>query len=158
MKKSKKFVLAALALLAITMVLLPLAGCKNDSVPPEVEKQEQGDGGGSETDKNNTAAKLVSISVTPSARTVYSVGEKVAGEIEVTATYDDGDERPVTGTITTDTSTLTESAGVQTVTVSYSEGGIEVSGQFEIRVLPKELTDYESPNKTGSCRRCPGSR
>ena len=32
MKKSKKFVLAALALLAITMVLLPLAGCKNDSV------------------------------------------------------------------------------------------------------------------------------
>ena len=32
--KSKKFVLAALALLAaITMVLLPLAGCKNDSVP-----------------------------------------------------------------------------------------------------------------------------
>ena len=31
--KSKKFVLAGLALLAITMVLLPLAGCKNDSVP-----------------------------------------------------------------------------------------------------------------------------
>ena len=31
--KSKKFVLAALALLAITMVLLPLSGCKNDSVP-----------------------------------------------------------------------------------------------------------------------------
>jgi len=34
MKKSKKFVLAGLALLAaITMVLLPLAGCKNDTVP-----------------------------------------------------------------------------------------------------------------------------
>ena len=34
MKKSKKFVLAGLALLAaITMVLLPLSGCKNDSVP-----------------------------------------------------------------------------------------------------------------------------
>ena len=33
--KSKKFVLAGLVLLAITMVLLPLAGCKNDSVPPE---------------------------------------------------------------------------------------------------------------------------
>ncbi|MBQ7365931.1 MAG: InlB B-repeat-containing protein, partial [Spirochaetaceae bacterium] len=29
----KKFVLAALALLAITMVLLPLSGCKNDTVP-----------------------------------------------------------------------------------------------------------------------------
>ena len=106
MKKSKKFVLAGLALLAaITMVLLPLAGCKNDSVPPEVEKQEQGDGGGSETDKNNTvpgdgggsetdknntvpgdggssetdknntAAKLVSITVTSPTRTVYSVGQ-----------------------------------------------------------------------------------
>ena len=33
MKKSKKFVLAGLVLLAITMVLLPLSGCKNDSVP-----------------------------------------------------------------------------------------------------------------------------
>ena len=31
--KSKKFVLAGLVLLAITMVLLPLSGCKNDSVP-----------------------------------------------------------------------------------------------------------------------------
>ena len=30
MKKSKKFVLAGLALLAITMVLLPLSGCKTE--------------------------------------------------------------------------------------------------------------------------------
>ena len=146
--KSKKFVLAWLVLLAITMVLLPLAGCKNDTVPPEVEKQEQGDGGGSETDKNNTAAKLVSISVTPSARTVYSVGEKVAGEIEVIATYDDEEEKLVTGRITTDTSTLTQSAGVKPVTVSYKDGGIEESCQFEIRVLPKKLTNYKSPNNT----------
>ena len=38
--KSKKFVLAGLVLLAITMVLLPLSGCKNDSVPetPETPK------------------------------------------------------------------------------------------------------------------------
>ena len=33
MKKSKKFVLAGLVLAAITMVLLPLSGCKNDTVP-----------------------------------------------------------------------------------------------------------------------------
>ena len=47
MKKSKKkFVLAGLVLLAITMVLLPLSGCKNDTVPPEVEKQEQTGGTG----------------------------------------------------------------------------------------------------------------
>ena len=31
--KSKKFVLAGVLLLEITMVLLPLSGCKNDSVP-----------------------------------------------------------------------------------------------------------------------------
>ncbi|MBQ4332123.1 MAG: hypothetical protein IJC31_09820 [Spirochaetaceae bacterium] len=142
MKKSKKFVLAALALLAITMVLLPLAGCKNDSVPPEVEKQEQGDGGGSETDKNNTAAKLVSISVTPSARTVYSVGEKVAGEIEVTATYDDRTTSTVTGTITTDTSTLTQSAGIgKPVTVSYMEGGITREDTFTVDVASYQFTE-----------------
>ena len=57
MKKSKKFVLAALALLAITG-LLALAGCKNDSVPPEVEKQEQGDGGGSEDSGGPSAHTL----------------------------------------------------------------------------------------------------
>ena len=131
--KSKKFVLAGLALLAITG-LLALAGCKNDSLP------------------ETPAAKLVSISVTPSEGTVYRVGEEVVhkkdGEIGVTAHYDNGTTSPVTGTITTDTSTLTQSAGVQTVTVRYSEGGIEVSGQFEIRVLPKELTVYKSPNNT----------
>ena len=133
MKKSKKFVLAGLALLAITG-LLALAGCKNDSLP------------------ETPAAKLVSISVTPSEGTVYKVGDEVVhkkdGEIGVTAHYDNETTRTVTGTITTDTSTLTQSAGVQTVTVRYSEGGIEVSGQFEIRVLPKELTDYKSPNNT----------
>ena len=41
MKKSKKkFVLAGLVLLAITMVLLPLSGCKNDSVPETPETPE----------------------------------------------------------------------------------------------------------------------
>ena len=40
MKSKKKIVLAGLALLA-TVLLLPLAGCKNDTVPEEVEKQEQ---------------------------------------------------------------------------------------------------------------------
>ena len=135
MKKSKKFVVAGLVLAAITG-LLALAGCKNDSV--------------SET----PAAKLVSISVTPSEGTVYKVGDEVVhkkgDEIGVIATYDDEEEKLVTGTITTDTSTLTQSAGVKPVTVSYSEGGIVVSGQFEIRVLPKKLTNYTSPNHTGS--------
>ena len=54
--KSKKFVLAALALLAaITMALLPLAGCKNDTVPETPEaKQEQAGGTEGNNDSTNT--------------------------------------------------------------------------------------------------------
>ena len=79
MKKSKKkFVLAGLVLLAITMVLLPLSGCKNDSVPPEVEKQEQEDGGGSETDKNDTVPETPE---TPKYEVTFDVG----GNREATA-------------------------------------------------------------------------
>ena len=129
MKKSKKFVLAALALLAaITMVLLPLAGCKNDSVP------------------ETPAAKLVSISVIPPEGTVYNVGDEVVhkkdGEIGVTAHYDNGTTRPVTGTITTDTSTLTKSAGIgKTVTVSYTEGGITREDTFTVDVASYQFTE-----------------
>ena len=56
MKKSKKFVLAALALLAaITMALLPLVGCKNDTVPETPEaKQEQAGGTEGNNDSTNT--------------------------------------------------------------------------------------------------------
>jgi len=54
--KSKKFVLAGLALLAaITMVLLPLSGCKNDTVPETPEaKQEQAGGTEGNNDSTNT--------------------------------------------------------------------------------------------------------
>ena len=98
------------------------------------------------TSATYTVRKLEGITVTTlPARTVYKVGDEVVhkkdGEIGVTAHYDNETTRPVTGTITTDTSTLTQSAGVKPVTVSYKEGGIEVSGQFEIRVLPTILTE-----------------
>jgi len=127
MKKSKKLVLAALVLLAITG-LLALAGCKNDSVP------------------ETPAAKLVSISVTPPARTVYKVGDEVVhkkdGEIGVTAHYDNETTRPVTGTITTDTSTLTQSAGIgKPVTVSYKEGDTTKEATFTIDVASYEFTE-----------------
>ena len=153
--KSKKFVLAWLVLLAITMVLLPLAGCKNDTVPPEVEKQEQGDGGGSETDKNNTAAKLVSISVTPPERTVYSVGQEFdpTGMV-VTATYNAGEPKDVTSLARTNFDTVTAGKGLgKEVTVSYTEGETIKTTTFTVTVFPAEvevLTDYESPNNTGN--------
>ena len=153
MKKSKKFVLAALVLLAaITMALLPLAGCKNDSVPPEVEKQEQGDGGGSETDKNNTAAKLVSISVIPPTRTVYNVRQEFDHtDMVVTATYEGGEKREVIGW-TTDFDTVVAEKGLdKEVTVSYTEGDTIETDTFTVTVFPAEvkvLTGYTSPNNT----------
>ena len=59
MKKSKKkFVLAGLVLLAITMVLLPLSGCKNDSVPETPKYQVTFDVGG-----NREATAPASITV-----------------------------------------------------------------------------------------------
>ena len=108
MKSMKKLVLAALILLASVVGLLSMAGCKNDSVP-EV-----------------THAKLVSITVTPPTRTVYSVGESFDNTVVLTATYDDGEERTVEGTITSETSSLTQTAGIdKKVTVSYTEGVIQ---------------------------------
>ena len=125
-KQEKKFVLAGLVLLAaITMVLLPLAGCKNDSVP------------------ETPAANLVSISVTPPARTVYSVEQEFdrTGMV-VTATYDDGTTRTVTGTITTDTRTLTQSAGIgKKVTVSYTEGDTTKEATFTVDVASYQFTE-----------------
>ena len=51
MKKSKKFVLAGLALLAITMVLLPLSGCKTevDTSSPQQEQTDDSTGNNGST-------------------------------------------------------------------------------------------------------------
>ena len=111
------------------------------------------------TSATYTVRQLEGISVTtPPARTVYNVGEEVVhnkgDEIQVTATYDDEEERTVTGTITTDTGTLTQSAGIgKPVTVSYTEGETPKTTTFTVTVFPKEvkvLTGYTSPNNTGS--------
>ena len=140
MKKSKKFVLAGLVLLAaITMVLLPLAGCKNDSVP------------------ETPAAKLVSISVTtPPARTVYSVGQEFdhTGMV-VTATYDDKSQQEVTGWTTNFDTVATKKGLGKEVTVSYTERDTPKTTTFTVTVFPKEVKvltelEYTSPNNTGS--------
>ena len=93
-----------------------------------------------------TVRKLEGITVNPPTRTVYSVGEEVVhkkdGEIGVTATYDDGEERTVTGTITTDTGTLTQSAGIgKTVTVSYTEGETTKTTTFTVDVASYQFTE-----------------
>ena len=134
--KSKKFVLAGLVLLAITG-LLPLAGCKNDSVP------------------ETPAAKLVSISVTTlPTRTVYSVGQSFdpTGMV-VTATYEGGKKQEVTGWTTNFGTVVAEKGLGKEVTVSYKEEETPKTTTFTVTVFPTEvevLTDYESPNNTGS--------
>ena len=107
----------------------------------------------SEKTKSNYLRQLISITVTPPTRTVYSVGEPFDGSgMVVTATYDDGKERTVEGTITSETSSLTQTAGIdKEVTVSYTEGEITKQDSFTVVVFPegvKILTDYTSPNHT----------
>ena len=95
------------------------------------------------TSATYTVRQLEGITVTSPARTVYSVGQSFDPTgMKVTATYDDGTTRTVTGTITTDTSTLTESAGIgKTVTVSYMEGGITREASFTIDVASYQFTE-----------------
>ncbi|MBQ8561914.1 MAG: bacterial Ig-like domain-containing protein [Spirochaetaceae bacterium] len=138
MKKSKKFVLAGFVLLAITG-LLALAGCKNDSVP------------------ETPAAKLVSITVTPPARTVYSVGQEFDSTgMKVTATYDDGESKDVIDLATTDFDTVAGVKGLnKTVTVSYTEGDTTETDTFTVDVASYKFTetvgDYEYPaGETGT--------
>ena len=106
----------------------------------------------SEKTNSNYLRQLISITVTPPSRTVYSVGEQFdpTGMV-VTATYDDGEPREVTGW-TTDFAKVTSVKGVnKEVTVSYTEGEITKQDSFTVVVFPegvKILTDYTSPNHT----------
>ena len=107
----------------------------------------------SEKTKSNYLRQLISITVTPPTRTVYSVGKSFDNTVVLTATYDDGEERTVEGTITSETSSLTKSAGInKEVTVSYTEGDNEETATFTVDVVdpsvPTKLTSYVSPNHT----------
>ena len=105
-----------------------------------------------ESSATYTVRKLTTIRITPPTRTAYSVGDEfgLTGMV-VTANYDDGKERPVEGSITSETSSLTKSAGVKEITVSYEEDDRTQTATFTVVVFPEEvkvLTDYKSPNNT----------
>ena len=95
-----------------------------------------------------TVRKLEGITVTPPARTMYSVGQKFdpTGMV-VTATYDDKSQREVTGW-ETDFNTVAGEKGLnKPVTVSYTEGKTPKTTTFTVTVFPKEvkvLTGYTS--------------
>ena len=109
----------------------------------------------SEKTKSNYLRQLISITVTPPTRTVYSEGESFDNTVVLTATYDDGEERTVEGIITSETSSLTKSAGInKEVTVSYTEGNNAETATFTVDVASYQFTetvqDYESAGKTGT--------
>ena len=87
-----------------------------------------------ETKATYTVRQLSSITVIPPTKTVYSVGDTFdITSMKVTATYDDETRREVTESATTDFDS--KSAGVKTVTVSYSEDGITKDGSFKVGVI-----------------------
>ena len=95
-----------------------------------------------ETTATYTVRKLTGISITPPTRTVYSEGESFDSTVVLTATYDDGKERPVEGTITSETSSLTKSAGInKEVSVSYTEGDNTVTATFTVDVASYQFTE-----------------
>ena len=87
---------------------------------------------------------LVSISITtPPTRTAYSMGDpfEEAG-MTVTAHYNNGTTRTVEGTITTDTTELTVSAGInKSVIVSYTEGDVTKEDSFTVDVASYQFTE-----------------
>ncbi|MBO5690367.1 MAG: InlB B-repeat-containing protein [Spirochaetaceae bacterium] len=105
-----------------------------------------------ETTASYTVRKLTGITVTPPTRTVYSVGESFDSTVVLTATYDDREERTVEGTITSETSSLTQTAGInKEVTVRYTEGDNKVTATFTVDVASYEFTEtvqaYEYPEE-----------
>ena len=106
-----------------------------------------------ETRATYTIRELTSITITP-LRTLYSVGERVdSTAMVVTVKYDDGESLTFKGgTIDNATSSLTETAGVKEVIVSYSEGEKTVTATFTVNVvdpsIPTRLENYISPNDT----------
>ena len=129
-KSMKKLVLAGLVLLASVMVLV---GCKMEpEVPP---------------------AKLNSI--TSLVQSAFSKDE-IGDTMMIVVTYDNGTTKTVKGTITSDSSELTQSHGLnKEVIVSYSEGGITKEATFTIDVASYKFTetveDYVYPTgQTGT--------
>jgi len=93
---------------------------------------------------------LASISVTtPPNRTTFTVGDTLdLTGLAVTASYSDGASSDVTANVTTvpaNGATLT-TAGSQTVTVSYTEGGVTKTTAFDITVTATPQMDAQVLN------------
>ncbi len=89
------------------------------------------------TESTNAAVSLASIAVTTvPTKTFFKVDGtfSFAGAV-VTATYSDASTADVTASCTTNGSTLLSTTGTKDVTVSYTEGGINKTTTYEIKVV-----------------------
>ena len=88
----------------------------------------------------DSIVELTSISVTtPPAKTTYTQGDALnLSGMAVTATYSDNSTKPVTGYVTTPSDgAALNTVGTQTVTVSYTEGGVTKTATFTVTVNTK---------------------
>ena len=123
--KSKKFVLAGLVLLAITMVLLPLSGCKNDSVPetPKYTVSFNTDGGSTVASQTVESGQKAKEPAEPELEGSWFLGwysdESLAKKFDFNT--------PIT-----------------TATTVYAKWS------YKLHTEPSILTNYTSPNHTDS--------
>jgi hypothetical protein len=102
------------------------------------------------TDEGQTSKTLVSIAITTQPnKTTYKVGESLdTAGMKVTATYSDGSNTAeVTGWTTSGFNSAAPAAN-QTVTVSYTEGGVTQTATFTVTITasdkPADLPDNAS--------------
>ena len=90
-------------------------------------------------------AELTGITVAGPTMMTYIVGESLdLTGLVVTATYDDGSSKEVTGYVTSpEDGTVLDTAGSQTVTVSYTEGGITMTATFTVTVEEESQATLE---------------
>lgn len=113
----------------------------------KVEEQ-QGENPGPGVTKTLTGLRIKTMP----AKTVYQLNETLNTEgMTVAAVYSDNSEEPVQLTDCTITGFSGDKAGTQTITVTYTKGGITVNADFQIEVKTsgggQEPVDPEQPVK-----------
>ena len=90
-------------------------------------------------------AELTGITVAGPTMTTYTVGESLdLTGLVVIATYDDGSSKEVTGYVTSPADgTVLDTVGSQTVTVSYTEGGVTMTATFTVTVEEESQATLE---------------
>lgn len=90
-------------------------------------------------------AELTGITVAGPTMTTYTVGESLdLTGLVVTATYDDGSSKEVTGYVTSpEDGTVLDTVGSRTVTVTYSEGDVTMTATFTVTVEEESQATLE---------------